>query len=817
MNLGKKYPSRFYLYRSLFFFNTILALVLLALSSSVTAQQELRFRRIDVEDGLPHNTVLSILQDRKGFMWFATQDGLCRYDGYAFTVFRHELSDSTSLSSNKIMSIMEDREGYIWVDTQGTGLNRFDPKTETFIRYCIDSARVGCQDNFWVSELLEDHQGDIWGSTFVEGLFRYDKKQDSFERFIYQADNPNSISNNDLNSMAIDREGNIWIGAVGGLNRFNPRTRKFKRYLNEPDVGYDFSNEFLSKLFFDKTGMLWLGTYGHGILQFDPVSETVTKYLHNPEDPKSISNDYSFHKGMYEDRTGKIWISTMGGGLNIFDPASKTFSQYKNDPTNEFSLSNNIVAAIFEDNHGNLWLGGEGGLSITTSFENRFSLYQHLPDKLNGLSHNNITCLLEDKESIIWIGTNSGGLNSYDRNTNTFKTYQHDPKRNSSISSDFIQSVMEDSNGNLWVGTDGGGPNLFDRKTQTFTRFYNDTYWQMLNDIHTIFEDESGEYWLGTHGGLFSFNPKTGESIPYLHDPQNPQSISNDVIGRIFQDSRGDFWVSTWMGGLNRMNPKKLGEAPTFKRFQHDPKDSQSLSSNEVSLLFEDRKGILWVGTSDGLNQYDPESSTFRRYGKEAGFPSTFFYGILEDEIGNLWLSTGNGLCRFNPQTGSLKVYDAKDGLQSNNFSGQFQLGAHCKSRTGELFFGGPNGFNSFFPDSIQENNHVPPVAITGFNVFNKPVNLQKPISELRRIEIPYADNVLSFDFAALDFRNTSKNLYAYQLVGFDKDWVYGGTRHSATYTNLPPNTYTFRVKGSNNDGVWNEQGASIQIIILPP
>jgi ligand-binding sensor domain-containing protein/signal transduction histidine kinase len=783
------------------------------------AQPALRFKRIGVEDGLAHNTVLTILQDRKGFMWFGTQDGLCRYDGYEFTVFRHQDADPTSLSSNKVNVIVEDREGYIWVGTQTAGLNRYNPATETFTRFLIDTVNSSSHMPVWVSDLLEDKQGNIWGTTFGQGLFRYDKTRNKFDHFIHHPGDENSLGSNTLNSLAVDAQGNIWIAAIGVLHRYNPQTRTFRQYKGGPVQAFDFNSEYLTHLFFDKAGMLWIGTQNSGRLQFDPVRETVIQFQHIPSDPASISSNFTYFDGsdgIYEDRTGKLWMSTNGGGLNIFDQVSGTFSHYTNDPSNQYSVSSNILSAIYEDDHGNVWIGSESGISVCSPFEKPFTLYQQSASHPNGLSDNNIVSLLEDHEGILWIGTKSGGLNRYDRKTNTYKAYRYVPNQPGSLSGDMIQSMYEDRKGDLWVGSIGG-LNRFDRKTESFTRFHHSIYWEMLADIHAIFEDQSGNFWLGTHTGLFSFNRKTGEAIPYFHDPGIPESISNNTIGRIFQDSRGVIWVSTWIGGLNRMKPRKNGEPPAFIHFQHNPDHPQSLSSNEVSVLFEDSKGRLWIGTADGLNVYEPESDMFRRFGKEAGFLSTFIYGILEDTKGYLWISTGNGLCRFDPQTGKVKVYDEEDGLQSNSFSGQFQLGAHCKSHTGEMFFGGPNGFNSFFPNQIQDNKHVPPVVVTTVKVFDTPLQLSEPISKIRKIEIPYSDNVFSLHFSALDFRNPSKNRYSYQLEGFSKKWVEAGTNHLVTYTNLPPGTYTFQVKGTNNDGIWNRQGASLTISILPP
>ncbi len=468
-------------------------------------------------------------------------------------------------------------------------------------------------------------------------------------------------------------------------------------------------------------------------------------------------------------------------GYIIFNAKQKQFKHYKHKPDDPFSLSANGVLAVLEDRSGTLWIGTwDGGLNKRDRTTNKFTHYKHNPNDPNSLSDNTVSVIYEDRTGILWVGTWNGGLNKFDRRTEKFYHYKHDPSNPKCISDDRILSIAEDESGILWIGTYYGGLNKFEKDSERFSHF--------------------------------------------KYNPDNPNGISSTDVHILFIDRSGILWIGTKQGGgLDALDLQK----GKFFNYKNDPSDLNSLSDNKISSIYEDKSGTIWIGTQEGgLNKFDRVNGKFRHFKMEDGLPSDFVTGILEDDHGNLWISTTNGLSKFNPNTETFRNYDVEDGLQSNEFE---ELRAYCKSKTGELIFGGVNGFNIFYPDSIKDNTHIPPVYITDFQLFNKPVPigydslsgrtiLRKSIIECKEIELNYDDKVFSFEFAALDFQAPTKNKYAYIMEGFDKDWTYtDANRNLATYTNLDPGEYVFRVKGSNNDGIWNEEGASIKIIILPP
>jgi len=799
-------------------------MLLLNFTASLYAQgQPVKFERIGPEHGLSQSSVYCILQDHQGFMWFGTDGGLNKYDGYNFTVYRHDAENPQSLSNGTIMALYEDRSGVLWIGTYG-GLNKFDRENEAFIRYQRDPENLSSLSGAFVLSLAEDHTGALWVGT-NRGLNKLvlskaegsDRETETFTCYQHDPKNPNSLSENRIRSLYVDRAGVLWIGIVGGgLNKFDQEKQIFTRYQHDPGNPNSLSDNFVWSIHEDHAGMFWIGTQG-GLNKFDRERETFTRYQHDPKNPNSLSEDEIL--SFYEDRAGILWIGTDGGGLNRFDRERQIFTRYAYDPKNPNSLRTNRIRSLYEDRAGVLWISVDGaGLNKIDRTKEKFTHYQHLPENPNSLSNNRVKSLYEDHSGVLWIGTD-WGLNKFDREKEKFTHYQHDPTNPKSLSENRVRPLAEDRAGMIWIGTNSGGLNKFDPEKEIFTHFKHDPQNpNSLSDnvVWSLLADRAGTLWVGTYvGGLNMLNRETETFTRYQYDPDNPNSLNDTIVRSIYEDRAGMLWIGT-DGGFNKFDRAK----GTFTRYKHDPQNPNSVSSNRVRPFHEDRSGMLWIGTwGGGLNKYDREKEIFTRYNVRDGLPDDVIYGILEDDLGNLWISTNNGLSKFNPQTKRFKNYDIGDGLQSNEFSGS----AHYKSkRTGEMFFGGVNGFNIFHPDSLRDNPYIPPVVFTSFKRYNTDeaqgeAIIGKGISAKAELTLSYKDNILVFEFAALNYRSAFKNQYAYKLEGFNDNWIHLGTKRDVTFTNLDPGEYTLRVKGSNNDGVWNETGAALKITITPP
>ena len=797
-------------------------------SAIIPQKNKLKFEHLSIEHGLSNKGVFSIIQDKKGFLWFGTFDGLNKYDGYTFTAYKTDPQDIQSLSDNKVSSIIEDQNGMLWIGTYIGGLNRFDPEKESFTRYTHNPNDSNSLNENGIITLYEDQEGVIWIGTY-SALNKFVPATERFTHYKHDPNNTKSLGENEVLAIYGDRSGVLWIGTNGGgLNKFDRKKETFTHYKHDPNDPHSLGNNRIHSIIEDRTGMLWIGTNDGGLNKFDWEKEIFTRYKHEPDDPKSISSN--FVGDIYENQSGILWIGTNDGGLNKFDRGKEIFTHYKHIPNNPKSLSDNRVLSIFEDRSGVLWIGTNNGLNKILRSKDFFTHFNHNPDDPKSLSNNRVYPIFEDHFGMIWIGTFGGGLNKFDREKETFTHYKHnlgDPK---SLSDNRVLSIFEDRSGVLWIGTLGGGLNKFNREKETFTQYRhdpNDPKSLSEDEVLTIYEDRAGVLWIGTdQQGLNKFDREKEVFTHYKHDPNDPKSLScNDVIP-IYEDREGVLWIGTDRKGLNKFDREK----EIFTHYKHDPNDPKSLSYNSVGSIYQDQSGVLWIGTyGGGLNKFDRESETFQKYSEKDGLPDNVIYGILEDDNRNLWLSTNKGLSKFNPNTEQFKNYTIKDGLQNN----EFNQGAYLKSRSGEFYFGGVNGFNIFYPDSIKDNPYVPPVIITDFQIFNKSVPIlreklseegidtliiEKHISEIDELILSYEESMISFEFSALDYTNPEKNRYSYMMEGFDKDWNYTDSKKRfATYTNLDPGEYTFRVKGSNNDGVWNEEGTSISITILPP
>ncbi len=687
-----------------------------------------------------------------------------------------------------VLSIYEDKSGTFWLGTIDGGLNVFDHQNEQFFSYKNNSENPTSLSNNTVSSIYEDSKGNLWIGTSGGGVNIFDRINKKFTRYVYNPNVPSSLSHNNVTRICEDNLGTLWISTLGGglnrvINREDTHRIAFIHYKNNPNNPTNLNDNDIANLYIDKNNIMWIATSGGGlsrtISSLDAKSSlSFISYRHNSFDKSSLNVDNVTYT--YKDNSGLLWVGTWGGGIHILNTQQKSFRHFKHEPNDPFTLSANEVTTIYEDKSGTLWIGtSDGGLNKMDGSTNKFTHYKNNPDDQNSLNDNMVSAIYEDLSGTLWIGTWNGGLNKFDRKKEKFYAYKHDVLNPKSISDNRILAICEDPSGAMWIGTNFGGLNRFEKNRETFTH--------------------------------------------YKHDPNYINGISDNFISVIIKDRSGVLWFGTMFGGLDALDYRE----GKFIHYNFNADSSTSFSPFKISSLYEDKSGNIWVGTQDrGLIKLNKENGQIKNFRMRDGLPNDYIVGIVEDEHGNLWLSTNYGLSKFNPLTGTFRNYDAEDGLQSN----EFDLHSSCrKSKTGELIFGGTNGFNIFYPDSIKDNPHIPPIVITDFYLFNESVPvgydslsdrsiLKKSVSQSESIELNYSEKILSFEFAALDFHSPEKNKYAYLMEGFDNDWTYtDASRNLATYTNLDPGEYIFRVKGTNNDGIWNEKGASIKIIILPP
>ncbi len=825
-------------------------------STDLQAQKiEMSIDRVGYEQGLTQTTVYSIFQDSKGFMWFGTRDGLHKYDGYGFKVYRNKPDDPKSLSNNTIRAIYE-HKSMLWVGTEN-GLNRFDWETEKFIRYQNDPANPSSISHDRIRAIVEDTFGDLWIGTNGGGLNKLvltasenGEELLKFERYRHNPEDPYSLSHNSVYALCPASQGGIWIGTIGGgLNKLDPKKGTFTRYQHDPNIPSSIADNSINAVHEDHSGVLWIGTRGKGLDILLPdkaeAQEPVSKFIHvqnDPHDASSLSdNNVNIIK---EDQSGTLLVGTYGGGLDLLSiPDSLVhgehfefkFENFKNDPADVNSLSNNLIRSIHEDKSGVIWIGtSEGGLNKFQRNRRKFRHYQQEVGNRNSLSAKSVSSIYQDQNGVLWIGTYGGGLNKLlpgeiNEASSTFLHYLNDPNNSKSLSSDVVLSIFQDRFDTHWLGTINGGLAKFDPASGDFTHFQHDPQNPSSlsnNRVTSMQQDLSNSnqvLWIGTYGGLNRFDMTTGIFTSFHHHPDEPNSLSDNNINQVFVDQLGTLWIATRAGGLNKFNVKN----GTFRRFVHSTDNPKSISSNEINVIHESSLNprILWIGTyGGGLNRFDIETEAFVHYREGDGLSNDVINGILEDDNGNLWLSTNGGLSKFNPTLGTFRNYDLYDGLQSN----EFNAGAYYRSQHGgEMFFGGINGFNSFNPEEgIKDDPHIPQVVITDFQIFNKSVPISEPnqrsplgksITATDEITLSHNESVFSFEFAALHYSLPGKNSYAYKMEGFDNDWNYIDHRRFTTFTALPAGDYVFRVKGANPDGVWNEVGTSVAIFITPP
>ena len=786
-----------------------------ALPAVATPASPLRFTRLSIEHGLSDNHVWSILQDRQGFMWFGTDlGGLNRYDGHEVKVYSHDDRDPRSLAHNFVWVLYEDRAGTLWVGTNGGGLDRYDRETDTFDHYRHDPTNPRALPHDNVKSLFEDAAGDFWVGT-DGGLARMDRRAGTFSVFRHDPADPASLRGDRIFSILQDRHsGHLWLGAMhSGATVFDPRTgRVITHYRHDMDDPRSLTANSVRLIAQDRRGDLWLCTR-EGLNHFDRAREAFVRFRPDPGDPHGLAD--SVVTSAHEDHAGRFWVTTVNGGLQLMDRDTGRFVTYRHDPGNAASLGDDIIRTLYEDRTGAIWIGTQnGGVSRLDAQPDSFLTYRHNPGDSQSLTYGAALALHEDRAGTLWIGTTKG-LNRFDGSR--FVRYRHDPSDPRSLPHDDVRVIAEDAQGRLWVGTSGGG--LCRSEGDGFVRYRNDPRDRGTlpgNTIETLLPARDGGLWIAPHGvGLAHFDGR--RFTTWRRDVKDPTSLPTQYVLAMVEDAGGALWMGTNNVGLVRRDPATGG----FTSYPLDPRRVESEAANRVHAVYADGAGVLWLGAEAGLFRFDLAAKKYtHRYTRAEGLPAGAVVSVLGDGRGGLWLGTSAGLSRFDIASGTFRTYGVADGLQAN----QFGWRSCARRRDGRLVFGGLGGFSVFDPAGLRDNPVVPPVVFTAFELFRRPAGvgrespLRKAIHVAEEARLRHDQSVFTIQFAALNFSSPENNRYAYKMEGFDADWTLtNARRRSATYTNLDPGTYVFRVRGSNNHGVWNEQPRSLRIVITPP
>ncbi len=789
------------------------------------------FDRLTIEERLSHNNVLCIEQDDRGFLWFGTADGLNRYDGYDFTVYKTILKKQNSISNNIIRSICKAHDGTLWIGTEN-GLNRYIDSLDCFVRYLHEPDNPNSLSGNAINTIFEDSNHRLWIGTKSEGLNKFNPETGNFEHYKHDPIDPNSLSGNEIISIHEDRNGNLWVGTfANGLNLLNKAENNFFRFTPEPGNPNSIHNHTYFNIFESSDGVLYV--FGGRII--DQLESIESDHTVAFKKIKPIHTSITINKkvrSMIEDNNKNIWIGYADLGLCEFNPDKGFIRPYRSINKNG-SLNKYVINDIFQDNNGILWIAThEKGILKYDPKKQKFGHLKRISGENNSLSGNIVLSILESSDQSLWIGTRSNGLN-YIPKEHTKKLSTHwpeikhifaNPNDERTMGFNTILSIYEDTKNMIWIGTSSGLLNV-KRSELKNMKYLEYSFLSKINNkkitpaVWKIYQDQDGIFWVCTREGLYSFdyyneNPSLTQ---YTHKAED-NSISDDFVWDVFEDSKNRIWIAT-SNGLNLLN-KETGR---FTIFKNDKKNDASISSNNIKSIYEDSKNRIWISTEGGgLNQFIEKDNQFITYSKEEGLPNNTIWGILEDNRCNLWLSTNNGLSKFSPEKESFINYYSGDGLQSN----EFKMGAFHKGQSGRFYFGGINGLNAFSPSAIKTDPVPPDVYITDFKIFNNSVEIgektnQNTILDMSiimsdHITLSYKDNFFSFEFVALHYNNPSKNKYAYKMEGFNNQWVSTqADKRYATYTNLPGGNYTFKVKACNPDGVWNHEGTSINIHII--
>ena len=767
---------------------------------------DLSFRHLTTEDGLSQDHVVAILQDRRGFMWFATGEGLNRYDGNSFLVYKNDPNDPGSLSHNFIRDVFEDAQGYLWVAAY-PAINKFDPRTERSTRYRHDPNNPKSFSDDSVESITSDSRGHLWFATANTGLDKFDPATETFTN--YRNDSDGRFVGR-VRRVIEDRRGEIWFVADRGFFHLNPQTGQIAR---PPGISKGFAAIYLYE---DGAGDFWMlaSAPNVGLVKYQRQSERVVEY------PLAAGATILDSSTLLDDGGTGFWVPS-SVGLFYFDRGTERYTRhFRHDDADPTSLSDNGVVSVYRDRSGLLWVAtANGGLNLIDLRQRQFRNYTRRSTGPDRLSPGRVTAIHEDSDGVLWLGFFPRALDRLDRKTGRITHFVPGTNGSNSLArGSELNSILKDERGHLWVGGLGAGLDRFDERSGQFKHYAHnpgDPHSLMTDDVICIYGDRSGQLWVGQFGGVSRFDPATDRFTNYRPGPDESASLAYSVSA-IHRDRSGTLWVGTWGGILSRFDEK----TNTFVHHTVDRDDPRKLQGGSIGAIHEDSQGTLWLAAGLGLYRFDRKHEVFARYTESDGLPNNDLMGILEDTAGRLWISSKKGISRFDPLTGAFKNYDVSDGVRGNDFS----RSCYQRGRNGEMFFCGNEGITAFVPEEIHDNPYVPPVVLTSFTIFNAPVligadsGLERAIPYAESLTLSYESNVFSLEFAALSYANSHKNRYRYRLEGFPPGWNEVDSKHRvATYTNLDPGHYVFRVQGSNSDGVWNEEGVSLPIVITPP
>lgn len=788
-----------------------LLFLLFMLYPSLLPAQSIQFRNIGPDQGLSQVTVNAIYQDASGYLWFGTQDGLDRYDGYEFIHFKSDPGNSNTLSHSWIWDVFEDDEHNVWVATW-SGLNRISPDRTKVTRYFPDPVLEGTIRGERPVSIVETSRGSIWVGTWGGGLNLFNPETDVFTVYSSVLDSTRDLPGDQVRKLWLDDSDRLWIGTWSGLwiaEQSEGATWSFRQF--DPGGGLENKDLRVTSFCSDKQGNTWCGTLDHGVFRIPGPDAAAEHFSMNSPRYPLISDQVS---SLAEDNSGRIWVGTVSSGVTIIDPYRGSTQAVTMDPANPHSLGSNSIHSIFRDRSGLIWLG-TNGLSMYDPALRKFNSAGGLSSVYRDMENlQRVTALFEDAQSRIWAGSDEYGL---------FLLKEKMGEKEDSwlratlaaLETTDVSSVVQDNTGKVWIGTRGNGLIRISPENQEFINQVahpGNPNMQGINYINGMVFQPPSSLWIATYDqGLIRYDTELRTYTRYANDPADPASFPANYLLRVYVDSQNTLWVCTWGAGIIHFDP----DTESWKGYTSIPGDTTSISDNIVHAFTEttrDGKKYVWLGTRKGLTCLDPsgKQGIIANYYPSDGLPGNVVNAIVEDSRGTLWISTNSGLSRFNPDSGFFRNYDVHDGLQGN----EFNSGAGIRLRDGRLMFGGVNGFNIFYPDSVTGNHYNAPVVITRVKLFEEeivPDPVQKPI------RLDYQENFLSFEFASLDFSQPKKNKYRYKMDGVDRDWVYAGGRRFASYTNLDPGKYTFRVAGTNSDGRWSDNMAEVMLAISPP
>jgi len=797
-------------------------LLFIVLSAAAFGETEpiMRFEHVTIDPNFNRATLIMMIQDRYGFIWLATMNGLYRYDGYEFKRFHHIENDSTSLPINSVKSVVEDSKGSIWVGTKKKYLCKFDRNTEKFTNYQIpDNIFPSLGKSQFYLQIIKGLQDELWIISHGQ-IIRFDVPTKVFK--IYLVPHKKSIANFYANQLFLDSQNQLWALANSGIYKYRNKTDQFEQINTEP---LNSLNKIWS-MYEDHEHNYWFGSNQNSYFyQYDPNHQSIQTFR-NQIKGHLFKGNVNRILSFCEDNRGNLWLGNTYNGLGLLDKKNGKILNSVEDNGRFTGIDITHVQCLLKDHSGTMWIANTSTGLYKQSPSNKFETIQKKKNSSNSISSNHISDLFQDRSGNVWIGTGLSGLDVYNPRMNIYTHYQNNPKDSLSLDANSIYKIFQDQSGSIWIGTTRG-LNRFDPSTEHFEH-YTFTFKTLLkNDnktyqhINSIYQDSDHTLWLGSSmGGLIEFHPESKKYQVYSSIPIN--DILVNKIQSICEDDKENIWVGAYGYGLRVFNKK---QKRFIKEFRYDPDNSGSIPNEYITCIFKDKKNNIWIGTIlGGISKYDWQTDSFIKYTEKDGLSSNDIYDIAEDDYSYLWLATQKGLSKYNPANSSFTNYGEKDCLNVFKVAPEIQnkdlilsFGVIDKLSNGDFLVGGPNGIARFNPLDIAKPANTSPLYLTHFKVFNKELDITQPFWLTKELHLTYKDYIFSFEFSQLDFVNPGNNQYAYYLEGFEKDWNPVSTQRIVQYMNVPPGHYTFRVKAANSDGIWSNQQLAVRVFIKPP